>query len=60
MWSEIKQENNLTAARRWKELIESEGIPVLLLPPKGAELGNYRVLVPQDKQHLIQEVLRTP
>ncbi|HSW57908.1 MAG TPA: hypothetical protein VLH15_05865 [Dehalococcoidales bacterium] len=59
MWVEIKSETSLTAARRWKEVIENEGIPVRLLPPKGAESGNYRVLVPQDKAHLIEEVLKT-
>jgi len=59
MWAEIKKENSLTAAKKWKELIEDEGIPVLILPPRGPEQGEYRVLVPQDKEHLIQEVLKT-
>lgn len=58
MWVDIKKENSLTAARKWKELFEEEGIPTLLLPPKGEENGTYRVLVPGDKEHLIQEVLR--
>ncbi|MBN1188315.1 MAG: hypothetical protein JXA46_01045 [Dehalococcoidales bacterium] len=58
MWVDIKKENSLTAARKWKELFEEEGIPTLILPPKGEENGTYRVLVPGDKEHLIQEVLR--
>jgi|WetSurMetagenome_2_1015567.scaffolds.fasta_scaffold656587_2 hypothetical protein len=58
MWVDIKKENSLTAARKWKELFEEEGIPALILPPKGEENGTYRVLVPKDKEHLIQEVLR--
>jgi hypothetical protein len=58
MWVEIKKENSLTAARKWKELFEDEGIPTRLLPPKGEEMGTYRVLVPRDKEHVIQEVLR--
>jgi hypothetical protein len=58
MWVEIKQENSLTTARKWKDLFEDEGIPTRLLPPKGEEKGTYRVLVPKDKEHVIQEVLR--
>ncbi len=58
MWVEIKKESNLTAARKWKETIENEGIPARLLPPKGEEQGTYSVLVPKDKEHIIQEILR--
>ena len=58
MWVEIKKENRLTAARKWKELFEEEGIPTLILPPKGKEEGNYSVLVPKDKEHIILEVLK--
>jgi hypothetical protein len=58
MWVDIKKENSLTAAKKWKLLFEEEGIPTLMLPPKGEENGTYRVLVPGDKEHLIQEVLR--
>jgi hypothetical protein len=60
MWVEIKKEDNLTAARKWKELIEEEGVPARLLPPKGEERGIYRVLVPKDKEHVVREVLKTP
>jgi hypothetical protein len=59
MWIEIKTENSLTAARRWKELIEDEGVPARLLPPGGREQGVYRVLVPKDKEHILKAVLRT-
>jgi hypothetical protein len=59
MWIEIKTENSLTDARRWKELIEDEGVPARLLPPRGPEQGVYRVLVPQDKEHIVKAVLRT-
>ena len=58
MWVDIKKENSLTAARTWKALIEDEGIPTLILPPRGEETGTYRVLVPADKEHVVQEVLR--
>lgn len=49
-------------AEMWKELFEGEGIPTRLLPdgdePMGRELAVYRILVPEDKKHIIEEVLR--
>ena len=62
MWVEIKQAKNLMIAEMWKELFEGEGIPTRILSaagkPVGQELATYRILVPQDKEHVIQEVLR--
>ena len=62
MWVEIKRANSLMTAEMWKELFEGEGIPTRILPlsgeAPGRELTPYRVLVPQDKQHVIEEVLR--
>ncbi len=62
MWKEVKQAQSLMMAEMWKELFEGEGIPTRILPasgePMGQELAVYRILVPQDKQHVIEEVLR--
>ena len=62
MWVEIKQAPNLMMAEMWKELFEGEGIPTRILPASGEapgrELTVYRVLVPNDKKHIIEEVLR--
>jgi hypothetical protein len=62
MWVEIKQAQNLMIAEMWKELFEGEGIPTRIMPaagePMGQELASYRVLVPEDKTHVIEEVLR--
>ncbi|MGD9115857.1 MAG: hypothetical protein PVJ61_01555 [Dehalococcoidia bacterium] len=62
MWVEVKKAKSLALAEMWKELFEGEGIPTRLLPlagePRDRELGTYSVLVPQDKEHVIQEVLR--
>lgn len=62
MWVEIKKAENLTAAKVWKERFEGEGIPTRLLPaagePMGQESATYRVLVPSDKKHVIEEILR--
>ena len=62
MWVEIKKAKNLMMAEMWKELFEGEGIPTHILPESGeapgGELAAYRILVPEDKTHIIEEVLR--
>jgi hypothetical protein len=63
MWSEIKTTPNLVLAEMWKEYFEGEGIPTQILPvtgeAPGRELVAYRIMVPADKKHLIEEILRT-
>ena len=62
MWVEIKKTKQLIMAEMWKELFEGEGIPTRILSESGGppvkELDSYRILVPQDKKHIIEEVLR--
>lgn len=62
MWVEIKKAKSLMIAEAWKEFFEGEGIPTRILPasgePMGQELATYRILVPQDKEHVVEEVLR--
>ena len=62
MWVKVKEAKTLMLAEMWKELFEGEGIPTHLLPPAGEppdrEMATYSVLVPQDKEHVIEEVLR--
>jgi hypothetical protein len=62
MWVEVKQARSLTLAEMWKELFEGEGIPTRILPasgePRDREMATYSILVPKDKEHVIQEVLR--
>ena len=62
MWVEVKKTQTLMIAEAWKELFEGEGIPARILPVPGEvparELAAYRVLVPNDKEHVIEEVLR--
>ncbi len=62
MWTEVKKAQNLMTAEMWKELFEGEGIPTRILPlsgeKPGRELTAYRILVPEDKKHVIEEVLR--
>jgi len=60
MWIEFKTVPNLMTAEMWKELFEAEGIPTRILPEgSGAgEKAKYRVLVPEIKKHLIEDILR--
>ena len=62
MWVEIKKAPNLMMAEMWKEFFEGEGIPTRIMPesglPIGQEAATYRILVPQDKEHVTSEVLR--
>ena len=62
MWKEVKKAQSLMTAEMWKELFEGEGIPTRILPesglPMGQESATYRILVPEDKEHVIEEVLR--
>ncbi len=62
MWVEVKKAPNLMLAEMWKEFFEGEGIPTRLMPesglPIGQQLATYRILVPEDRQHVIEEVLR--
>jgi hypothetical protein len=63
MWTEIRKTPNLMLAEMWKEYFEGEGIPTQILPVTGEaptrELVAYRILVPEDKKHLVEEILRT-
>jgi hypothetical protein len=63
MWTEIRKVPNLMMAEMWKEFFEGEGIPTQILPVNGEapnqEMVAYRILVPTDKKHVIDEILRT-
>jgi hypothetical protein len=62
MWVEVKRARNLMLAETWQEFFEGEGIPTHIQPVSGGapgrELETYLILVPQDKRHVIDEVLR--
>jgi hypothetical protein len=62
MWVQVKTAPNLMIAETWKELFEGEGIPTRILPdlskPGTGEFATYRVLVDQEKTHVIDEILR--
>ncbi|MBM3118780.1 MAG: hypothetical protein FJ006_04385 [Chloroflexi bacterium] len=63
MWVQVKSAPNLIIAEMWKEFFEGEGIPTRILPgqerkPSSGELASYRILVSQEKVHVVEEVLR--
>jgi hypothetical protein len=60
MWIQVKAASNSMIAEMWKEFFEGEGIPTRVLagPDEKGEAATYRVLVPQEKEHVIREVLR--
>ena len=62
MWTEVKKAQNLMTAEMWKELFEGEGIPTRIMPASGESIGQesatYLILVPEDRKHVIKEVLR--
>ncbi|MBI2857026.1 MAG: hypothetical protein HYX95_01780 [Chloroflexi bacterium] len=62
MWVQVKSASNLIIAEAWKELFEGEGIPTRLLPdpdkPGLGEFATYKVLVSQEKVHVVEEILR--
>jgi len=62
MWVVVKQTKTLATAEMWKENFEGEGIPTRIMPveglPMGQEICDYNVLVPADKQHVIEDIVR--
>jgi len=62
VWVQVKTAPNLIIAEMWKEYFEGEGIPTRILPdpekPGVGELATYKVLVSQEKVHVVEEVLR--
>ena len=62
MWVEVKKAQRLVIAEMWRECFEGEGIPTRIMPrtglPTGQEAADYSVTVPQDKEHVIKDILR--
>ena len=62
MWVQIKTAPNLMIAEMWKEFLEAEGIPTRILVDSDKltmrEVSKYRILVPEEKDHVVEEILR--
>ncbi|MBI2853607.1 MAG: hypothetical protein HYX87_01625 [Chloroflexi bacterium] len=62
MWTQVRTASSLIVAETWKEVFEGEGIPTRILPdtskPGVGEFATYKILVSQEKAHVIEEILR--
>jgi hypothetical protein len=62
MWIEVKKAKTLARAEAWKECFEGEGIPARIMPvsglPTSQEIADYSIMVPQDKEHVIKDILK--
>ncbi len=62
MWVEFKRAPNLMMAEMWKEALEGEGLPILILPEGDIrDWGDrvpFRIYVPRGREHVAEEILR--
>ena len=62
MWIDYKKTPNLISAQMWKDLLEGEGLPTMLIPEGDildwAENSSLRVMVPKGREHVADEILR--
>ncbi len=62
MWVEYRKVSNLMVAQMWKDVLEGEGLPTKILPEGNisdwGERTPFRVLVPMDREHVADEILR--
>ncbi|MCZ6539136.1 MAG: hypothetical protein O6922_04850 [Chloroflexi bacterium] len=62
MWDYYKKTPNLITDQMWKDLIEGEGLPTMIIPEGDildwAEEAAFRVLVPKGREHVADEILR--
>ena len=62
MWVEYKKTANLMIAEMWKDLLEGDGLPTKILPEGDiltwGERVCFRILVPQGREHVADEILR--
>ncbi|MFC1925567.1 hypothetical protein ACFLW2_02600 [Chloroflexota bacterium] len=62
MWVQIKKASSLMLAEMWKEFFEGEGVPTRILPDTESdtvgESAKYRILIPEEKDHVVEEILR--
>jgi hypothetical protein len=63
MWTEIARAPNLMVAELWKELFDGEGVTAMIAPVGEDWVGvserqPRRIMVPVNKKHVAEEVLR--
>ncbi len=62
MWVDYLKAPNLIVAEMWKNLLEGEGLPTMILPEGDildwAEESPFKVMVPRGREHVADEILR--
>lgn len=63
MWTELVKAPNLMVAELWKELFDGEGVTAFVAPDSPDWVGvsdrqPRRIMVPVNKKHVAEEVLR--
>ena len=62
MFTDYRKASNLITAEMWKAAIEAEGLPVKIIPLgnilEWSERVHYRVMVPNGREHVADEILR--
>lgn len=58
MWTLFRVVPNKIMADAWEDLLEAEGIPVLVQPDEPSLASAHRLYVPEAKLHVVNEILR--
>jgi len=61
MWVEVKREPDMAAAQKWKDAFERASVPARILPVgriDAKDSSEYRVLVSEERVHVVNEILR--
>ncbi len=62
MWIDYKTAPSLMVAEMWKNLLEGEGLPSMIIPEGNildwGERVPFRILVPKGREHVADEILR--
>ena len=62
MWVEYKRTQTLKIAESWKNLLDGEGLPAMILPVGDildwAEDVPFMVMVPKGREHVADEIIR--
>jgi hypothetical protein len=62
MWVDYMKAPNLIIAEMWKQVLEGEGLPTMLLPEGDildwSEQVPFRIMVPRGREHVADEIIR--
>ena len=62
MWVDYRKAPNLMVAQMWKDVLEGDGLPAMILPEGDimtwGERVAFRLLVPKGREHVADEILR--